>query len=78
MAKKQQTQTPFGKLCDDLKRTYRQVAKELKVTAPFVSMLAHGKATPGLAQALLIDDWAKKSGRRCPPESWREALGLGA
>lgn len=78
MAKNKKTQTPFGKLIDDLKLTYRQVAKELDVTPPFVSMLARGVATPGLAQALLLDDWAKEHGRRCPADSWRDALGLGA
>lgn len=51
----------FGRFLKKHKLTRDEVAKGLGVTPSYVSMLAHGKASPGFKLAGAIAKWTKKS-----------------
>lgn len=57
----------FGKFLSTNKITRDQAAKDLDVTPAYISMLAHGKATPGLKLAMDIYRW---SARKKAPEAF--------
>lgn len=51
--------TEFGKYLSVRQISYATVAQDLGVTRSYISMLATGKATPGLALAGEIEDWTQ-------------------
>jgi len=50
----------FGNFLRKNTITRDQAAKDLGVTAAYISMLAHGKATPGLKLAMDISRWSAR------------------
>lgn len=55
---------PFGKFLQKIDIPRDTVAKLFKVSPAYISMLAHGKATPGLALALDIMRWTRKGAEK--------------
>lgn len=52
--------SPFGKWLKANGLERDAVAKQFDVTPAYVSMLAHGKATPAFRLARDINDWSRK------------------
>lgn len=61
----------FGKFLQKHDIPREDIARIFDVTPAYISMLAHGKATPGLALALNILRWTRKEGLpEFGPEDW--------